>query len=77
MRKTVRKDIVDKLRWIQEEGQCDCHICDTAGEAAAEIERLRAAGNYLYNMVAGGYHGTHAVALQRWKDAFNGVESSG
>lgn len=44
MRKAVaRKDVVLRLRWIQEEGQCDCHICETAGEGAAEIELLRRA----------------------------------
>lgn len=34
-------DVVKRLRYIQEGGQCDCHICETAGNGADEIEALR------------------------------------
>lgn len=36
-------DVIAKLRWVVEEAQCDCPICETAKEAIAEIERLRQA----------------------------------
>ena len=34
-------DIVNQLRRIAEEAQCDCTICDTATAAVAELNRLR------------------------------------
>lgn len=40
-------DIVKRLRYIQEQGQCDCTICETAGDAATEIETLRSQVGYL------------------------------
>jgi hypothetical protein len=36
----VADDLVARLRWIAEAGQCDCHICHTATQAANRITEL-------------------------------------
>lgn len=36
----MNKDIIEKLHHIQMDSQCDCYICDVAGEAIELINQL-------------------------------------
>lgn len=60
------KGIVSALKWIAEEGQCDCHICDTALAAAKEIELLRAAGDQMAQAMRSGGDAGWDKAIDKW-----------
>lgn len=59
-------DIVPALRWITNEGQCDCSICDITREGADEIERLRSTGDALVTAVRN--HNLTEAHLRAWED---------
>lgn len=66
------KDIVPALKWIAEEGQCDCHICDTAIAAAKEIETLRAAGDQMAQAMKSGGDTGWDRAIDNWDEIRHG-----
>lgn len=68
----MRGDIIARLRWIVEEAKCDCPICKTCSQAMAEIERLRAIGDALANVLRSGSDLAAANALDAWEEVRRG-----
>jgi len=62
-------DIADRLRFIAEAGQCDCHICETASLGAEEIEKLRSIGDAIAGAIRMGMWETLDFLLKDWNDA--------
>lgn len=58
----MAEELVPKLRWIAEAGQCDCHICETAVEAADTIESLKEEVALLLSHLADVYHAGNTMA---------------
>jgi hypothetical protein len=63
-------DITTALWRIAEEAQCDCWICETAVDAATEIERLCAAGDALLAAIRN--HDLREGHLRAWEEARRG-----
>lgn len=61
--------VLKGLRWIVESAQCDCVICEIATAAIAEIERLRAAGDMLADVMVSG-------TADGWVEAFDAWEAT-
>lgn len=68
---TRRPDIVDQLRFICEQAQCDCTICETAAAAATEIKTLRAIGDTMIGAIKMGMWETLDIIIKDWQDARN------